>query len=276
MYLPCVRYVCGVYGCVGFFFVCLIPIFQSRINQGDTESFRHQFQCVDIRRYSIRPTNQQFTDNSNQQFKSAIQSSFKNNSKTIQTAHFNMVFYIENFDFSTGEYHLGDGVYIDLTDMEIDSLEEMGEYDFTINTAPIPAPRKFEYFDKKGRTTELERVCSPKFVDEEDDNYEVPQEKIYIKIRVKKEKSFRGPFNQVMDELLERRRFFDFMDRQARFTAALDAEHARLAAEAEEDEDGWDFCDVCDDHFPSTDGVIQCDCNQPPPPPPYEEFISGL
>ena len=177
-----------------------------------------------------------------------------------------MVFYIENFDFSTGEYHLGDGVYIDLTDMEIDSLEEMGEYDFTINAAPIPAPRKFEYFDKKGRTTELERVCSPKFVDEEDDNYEVPQAKIYIKIKVKKEKSFREPFNQVMDELLERKRFFDFMD----------AEHARLAAEAAEDEDNWDFCDICDDHFPSTEGVIQCDCNQPPPPPPYEEFISGL
>jgi len=82
-----------------------------------------------------QPTNNRQSNNNKQQTTNNRQSNNrqskkdKRHTKNLKTFHFKMIFTIENYEPYTGEYYCGEGVYIDLTEAELDEMlkQELGE-----------------------------------------------------------------------------------------------------------------------------------------------------
>ena len=75
-----------------------------------------------------------------------------------------MIFSIENYEPYTGEYYLGEGVYIDLTEDEIDEMlnQEIGE-EVTMEKEPrkknkFRHPRKRPYRDARKRFVDGQKI----------------------------------------------------------------------------------------------------------------------
>ena len=114
-----------------------------------------------------------------------------------------MAFFLDQFDFTTGEYYAGDGVYLDLTDDEISNLvDDYSEQEQTPKPRlPRPSPPTYEEIIEKRETSNKDMVLKLKKLG----LYEAPK---------KKNKKRAEPFAKQVFDLFEQDDFYETLDYQ--------------------------------------------------------------